>query len=74
MYLGVVFIGLCVSVLTKVLFYPFLEKFEDKKACQMGLDCAEGALEFFEKNINRNKVLREVIEDGHRYFDKDGDN
>lgn len=45
---------------------------EDKNACAMGLDCSEGSLEFYEKLINRNKILRDNLVDGSRYFDKEG--
>lgn len=72
MYIGAIILGLCTAILYRLYLYSFLQIIEDKNACAMGLDCSEGSLEFYEKLINRNKILRDNIVDGTRYFDKEG--
>jgi hypothetical protein len=46
---------------------------DDRMACAMGVDCAEGALEFYSKEIERNLLLRGVLVDGERLIDERGD-
>ncbi len=72
MYAGVVVAVCSLMVLVRFVYIRYLQDIEDKQACNFGLDCAEGSQEFYEKLINRNKILREFMVDGHRYFDKDG--
>jgi hypothetical protein len=38
----------------------------------MGLDCAEGSIEYYDNVIQRNKLIREVIREGHSLIDPEG--
>ncbi len=49
------------------------EKSVDEKACRMGLDCAQGSIEFYDKLIERNKILREVYPNGRELIDERGE-
>ena len=72
MYIGSIILGICTVVIARFFLYNFIQKLEDKESCSMGLDCSEGSIEFYEKLINRNKILRDTLVDGASYFDKEG--
>jgi len=72
MYFGVILSGVCLAVMARFVLYRFLQRIEDRKACNLGLDCAMGSQEFYEKLLNRNQILRDSIKNGHIFFDKDG--
>ncbi len=72
MYVGAIVAVCSLMVLIRFAYFRLMQTIEDKQACNFGLDCAEGSQEFYEKLINRNKILREAMTDGHKYFDKDG--
>lgn len=38
----------------------------------MGLDCAEGSLEYYDKMLERNKILRKVLPNGEKLIDAEG--
>lgn len=42
------------------------------ETCRLGLDCCEGSIEYFDKLIERNKILRQVLPDGPKLIDADG--
>jgi len=44
----------------------------DFQACNLGLDCCEGSLDYFDKLLQRNKILREVLTNGHQLFNEQG--
>ena len=60
------------ATLSRYLLYPMVQKDQDKQACELGLDCCEGSLEYFDKQIERNKLLRKVIDDGDKLIDTEG--
>ena len=72
MYLGAILAGVTVSLLSKFLIYKYVDQLDDKNACRLGLDCCQGSQEFYQKLIKRNQILRELIPDGSKYIDKDG--
>lgn len=41
-------------------------------ACRLGLDCSEGSIEYYDKLIERNKILRKVLVDGEKLVDANG--
>ena len=50
----------------------FNEKINEKQTCAFGLDCCEGSVEYYEKMLNRNKILRKFLEDGTNLIDEQG--
>lgn len=72
LYATVSFIALSTSIISRMILEPILEKKLDVEACNFGLDCCEGAVEYYEKMLNRNKMLRSIIKDGTYLIDEDG--
>lgn len=72
MYFRAILVSIGLAVVCRFLIYKFLDYLVDKKACQMGLDCSEGSQEFYEKQLIRNKFLRNIIPNGSEFIDKDG--
>ena len=72
MYIGVALIALTVTFFSKFFIYKSYDRLIDEEACGLGLDCCEGSLEYYDKLINQNKILRDVIPDGHEIIDEDG--
>ena len=72
MYAGAIVVFTTIAIASRFFLYIFLDYIVDKKACQMGLDCSEGSQEFYEKLIVRNKFLRNLIYDGQKFIDQDG--
>lgn len=64
--------ALIVIFVSKFFINKSIQRIIDFQACQMGLDCCIGSVEFYEKNLERNKLLREVINDGHKLIDSNG--
>ena len=64
--------ALSASIFSRMLLESVLEKRIDVETCNFGLDCCEGAAEYYEKMLNRNKILRSVIQDGTYLIDEDG--
>ncbi|CAF0712624.1 unnamed protein product [Brachionus calyciflorus] len=57
---------------SKLITKKILEESNDSKACQMGLDCCEGSIEFYDKELERNRLLRLVLPDGEKLIDSEG--
>lgn len=64
--------ALTVILSSKFFIAKVFESIIDFQACQMGLDCCMGSVEFYEKMIQRNKVLREILINGHKLIDSNG--
>lgn len=45
---------------------------QDKKTIFSGIDMAQGSLEYYEKMLQRNKIIRQVMQNGHDYIDENG--
>jgi hypothetical protein len=66
-----------------LLFYisPFLgrlinmqvSRIRDSSTASYGLDVLEGGIEFTEKQLERNRILRELLPNGKNFFDADGE-
>ena len=72
LYIITIIIGLSVSIAGRIYFKLFNDKLDEKNTCKLGLDCAEGSLEFYDKMLNRNIILRNVIEQGTQLIDENG--
>lgn len=48
------------------------ERSDDLKACNMGLDCCEGSISFYDSLLERNKALREALPNGKELIDEEG--
>ena len=72
MYFKSILVFVSLAVAGRFLIYKFLDYNIDRKSCQMGLDCSEGSQEFYDKLILRNKILRNVLPNGHQLIDQDG--
>jgi hypothetical protein len=72
MYFKTIFVFASIAIAVRFLIYKFLDYNIDRKSCQMGLDCSEGSQEFYEKLILRNKILRNVLPNGHLLIDQEG--
>lgn len=57
---------------SKLFISKALQNTIDFQACQMGLDCCMGSVEFYEKMIERNKILRDILINGHKLIDSSG--
>lgn len=62
-------------------FSPFLarlinmqvSRIRDSSTIVYGLDILEGGIEFLEKQLERNRILRELLPNGEDFFDQDGE-
>lgn len=62
-------------------FSPFLarlvnmqiSRIRDSSTISYGLDILEGGIEFHEKQLARNRILRELLPNGKDFFDQDGE-
>ncbi|RNA42640.1 39S ribosomal mitochondrial [Brachionus plicatilis] len=61
-----------VFVLSGLFAFSVIFETIDVQACQMGLDCCTGSIEFYDKMLERNKLLREVLINGHKLVDSNG--
>ena len=72
LYLVAICIAISVSTVIRFYLKSFNDTINEKRTCNLGLDCAEGALEFYEKMLKRNNVLRHVIDNGASLIDELG--
>jgi hypothetical protein len=72
MYLGAFMMAVVVDVSSRWLIRSYLDRIDDTLACSRGLDCCEGSLEYYDKLIARNKMMRLFIDDGRRLIDEEG--
>lgn len=50
-----------------------VSRIRDSTTVSYGLDILEGGIEFHEKQIERNRILRELLPNGKDFFDQDGE-
>lgn len=62
-----------ISVLVRYFIYKHNDTREDRFACDLGLDACEGSLEYYDKQIERNKLLRKIIDNGEQLIDANGE-
>lgn len=60
------------SLVGRIFAKRFNDQKDEKQACSFGLDCCEGSVEYYEKMLNRNKILRKVLENGENLIDEEG--
>jgi hypothetical protein len=48
-------------------------RIRDSTTTSYGLDLLEGGIEYLEKQLERNRILRELLPNGKDYFDQDGE-
>lgn len=48
-------------------------RIRDSSNISNGLDVLEGGIEFLEKQLERNRILRELLPNGKDFFDQDGE-
>ena len=63
---------LVVSTWARLYSRKACERADDRQACAVGLDACEGSLEYYDKMLARNKLLRDVLDDGPELIDADG--
>lgn len=50
-----------------------VSRIRDSATTSYGLDMLEGGIEFLEKQLERNRILRELLPNGKDIFDQDGE-
>ena len=50
-----------------------VSRIRDSTTSSYGLDVLEGGIEFLEKQLERNRILRELLPNGKDFFDADGE-
>lgn len=65
-------IALCGIIGIRIFSKRINDKLQDYDACQIGLDCCEGSIEFYDKLLERNKLIRKVLPDGDKLIDQEG--
>lgn len=50
-----------------------ISRIRDSSNVSNGLDVLEGGIEFLEKQLERNRILRELLPNGKDFFDQDGE-
>ncbi len=50
-----------------------VSRIRDSSTTSYGLDLLEGGIEYLEKQIERNRILRELLPNGKDFFDQDGE-
>jgi hypothetical protein len=50
-----------------------VSRIRDSTTTSYGLDILEGGIEYLEKQIERNRILRELLPNGKDFFDQDGE-
>ena len=60
------------SLVGRIFAKRFNDEKDERQACSFGLDCCEGSVEYYEKMLNRNKILRKVLENGENLIDEQG--
>jgi len=50
-----------------------ISRIRDASSAEQGLDILEGGIEFLEKQIERHRILRELLPNGKDFFDADGE-
>ncbi|UJR13769.1 hypothetical protein I4U23_000779 [Adineta vaga] len=50
-----------------------VSRIRDSSTIGYGLDFLEGGIEFLEKHLERNRILRELLRNGKDFFDSDGE-
>ena len=50
-----------------------VSRIRDSSSTSYGLDFLEGGIEFLEKQLERNRILRELLPTGKDFFDPDGE-
>jgi hypothetical protein len=63
-------IGFALSI--RKLLQIYHENQQDKKTIFSGIDMAEGSIEYYEKMLERNKLIRQVMYNGNEYIDESG--
>lgn len=71
-YLGSGLFALAFMISSRLFTKKLIDKTDDLEACQMGLDCSEGSIEFYDKLMCRNKILRQLLPNGDTLIDSEG--
>jgi len=50
-----------------------VSRIRDSTTTSYGLDLLEGGIEYLEKQLERNRILRELLPNGKDFFDQDGE-
>ncbi|CAF4929057.1 unnamed protein product, partial [Rotaria magnacalcarata] len=50
-----------------------VSRIRDSTTTSYGLDILEGGIEYLEKQLERNRILRELLPNGKDLFDQDGE-
>lgn len=50
-----------------------VSQLRDSSSTSYGLDILEGGIEYLEKQLERNRILRELLPNGKNLFDVDGE-
>jgi len=65
-------LGVFVWLLTRTVIEHFYQSNADKKVCDIGLEYIHGGIEYYEKLIQRNLALRNIIPDGKNLYSEQG--
>ncbi|XP_001947318.2 transmembrane protein 177 [Acyrthosiphon pisum] len=66
-------IGVLLWFFTRTAIENFYQKKADEKVCDIGEEYIKGGIEYYEKLIQRNLALRNILPDGENMYSKEGD-
>lgn len=72
LYVTVGMLALVAMLASRLLTQILVDYNADVKACRLGLDACEGSIEYYDKLLERNKILRQLIDGGERLIDPNG--
>jgi len=65
-------LGIFVWLLARTVINSFYLSEADRKVCDIGLEYIHGGIEYYEKLIQRNLILRNIIPDGKKLYSEQG--
>jgi hypothetical protein len=68
-----IILGIFVTITFRRVFLKLKDAIHDGEACESGLDACQGSIEYYDKAIKRNQILRQIIEDGSTIIDSEGE-
>ena len=68
MYTGIGACALVFYTLVNDSYNCYLENASDRQAAELGKDYAQGGVEFYQKTLERNRALRELVPRGDKYY------
>lgn len=65
-------VGICIFLLIRTIIENSFQHNADKKVCDLGEEYIRGGIEYYDKLIQRNLVLRNIIPNGNNIYSEKG--